>query len=244
MQGFFLYLSIFIFCCQRFGWYSAMAMDSVLISHFLSLKSFGFPELKNEILLFAIGVGFGVVANLFLHKKINKIESLKSEADEQIKNILHRMSLRIMDLNFSEYNGDCFKKLEQAILDAKIFARENFNNQFKKTDTYDEKYIAMREDQKNVLKEIFKCIIQLKSIPLTAKQVSDFFEKVAREYEKENDVQQLFQELKDIQSEMKKIPLPQDRGEFEDRAILFMILNRMEEFLSIKKDFVTVQQKK
>ena len=38
-EAFFVYLILFIFLCQRFGWYSAMAMDSVLISHFLSLSN-------------------------------------------------------------------------------------------------------------------------------------------------------------------------------------------------------------
>jgi len=64
--AFFVYTGFFIVICQIFGWYSAIAMDSVLISHFILFGKMGFYELRNEILLFAIGVGFGVLMNLFL----------------------------------------------------------------------------------------------------------------------------------------------------------------------------------
>lgn len=235
--AFFVYITIFILICQFFGWYSAMAMDSVLISHFITLKGFTFADVKNECLLFLIGVSFGIIANLFLHKKTDKIEMLKKEADDQIRQILHRMSKKILDLDFSDYNGDCFKKLDKAIIDAKIFALQNYNNQFRKADHFDEQYIEMRERQKAVLFEVYKCIVELKTVPSTAQQVSAFFEKVSTEYEKNNDVLSLLEELKQIQKSMKEKPLPQNRAEFEDRAILFMILKRMEEFLCIKRDF-------
>lgn len=237
VQAFLVYIIFFIFICQYFGWHAAMAMDSVLISHFITLKGFGFAEIKNECLLFIIGVFFGILANIFLHKRTDKIEILKKEADDQIQQILHRMSKKILDLNFSDYNGDCFKKLDKAIIEAKFFALKNSNNQFRKSDHFDEQYIEMRERQKAVLFEVYKCIIELKTVPSTAQQVSDFFEKVSLEYEKNNDALNLLKELNQIQQDMKGRPLPQLRNEFEDRAILFMILKRIEEFLCIKRDF-------
>lgn len=235
--AFFVYLIAFIFLCQFFKWYSAMAMDSVLISHFLTLKAFGFHEIKNELLLFIIGAGFGILANIFLHKKTDKIEALKNNADQQIRQILNRMSQRILDLDFSEYNGDCFKKLDTAILEAKIFAETNSKNQLKKADNFDQKYIEMRMAQKETLQEIYRYIIELKTVPSTAQRVSDFFKKVAAEYEKNNDVVSLINELQTIHSDMKKIPLPQTRIEFEDRALLFMMLKRMHDFLNLKHEF-------
>jgi len=241
--AFFAYLLIFIPFCQFFGFYSAMAMDSVLISHFITLKSFTHTEIINELGLFLIGVSFGILANIFLHKKTDKIESLKNEADEQIRQILYKMSQKILNLDFASYNGDCFKKLDQAILEAKIFARENSNNQFRKADDFDEKYIEMREKQREILQEIYQCIIELKTVPSTAKRVSDFFQKVSLEYEKNNDVLDLIDELQKIQTEMKEIKLPQNRDEFEDRAILFVMLKRMNDFLKVKRDFYVTYMK-
>ena len=64
---FFIYLALFILVCQWRGWVSAMAMDSVLISHFISFGKTGLYEIRNELLLFVIGVAFGILVNIFLH---------------------------------------------------------------------------------------------------------------------------------------------------------------------------------
>ena len=219
--AFFIYVILFIFICQIFGWHSAMAMDSVLISHFINFGRMGFIEIKNEVFLFVIGVGMGVIANLTLRKKVSYIERLKTEADDLIRQTLCGMSKRILDINFVDDDETCFEKLDAAITKAEIIAAENYNNQFCKKDVYDLEYIAMRKEQKEVLIEIFKCIVEL-----------------SVEYEKNNDVEELLKELHSIQNMMKEKPLPVERLEFEDRAILFMILKRTEEFLGIKNQFM------
>ncbi len=235
---FFLYLSIFIFVCQCCGWISAMAMDSVLISHFLTFGKTGSAEILNEVLLFAIGVGFGILVNIFLHKKTDYIEELKSKTDDEIKRVLHRMSLRILNPALPDYDGSCFVGLNESIFIAKKQAEENYNNQFSKNDIYDTRYILMRESQTKVLQEMFKCVCKIRTVPHTAPAVADFLEKVSVEYHKDNDVLSLLSELENIRGIMKTVELPKQRDEFEDRANLFMMLERLEEFLCIKRDFM------
>lgn len=236
-MAFFVYTGLFIVICQIFGWYSAIAMDSVLISHFILFGKMGFYELRNEILLFAIGVGFGVLMNLFLKKNVPYIERLKKEADRQIKYVLHKMSCRILDPWAEPCDGKYFELLDKAIFEAQNAAMENYNNQLGKKDVFDGEYISMRKEQRDVLLEIYKSLIDIKTVPSTAALVSDFFEKVSVEYETKNDVRTLLKELQEIRTSMKEKPLPENRAEFEDRAMLFVILKRMEEFLAIKRDF-------
>ena len=78
LPAFMLYLIIFIFTCQTFGWYSSMAMNSVLISHFLTFGNMSFTTLFNEILIFTLGVGMGILANLHLHKNTDYILALQA----------------------------------------------------------------------------------------------------------------------------------------------------------------------
>lgn len=237
LTAFFVYLFIFISVCLFFGWNSAMAMDSVLISHFISFGTMGFLQIRNEVLLFVIGVGFGIISNLFLRKKVDVIEELKSKTDELIKLSLHRMSLRILDVNLADYDGSCFTALESSVFEAKKQSEINFNNQFGKKDTYDIRYIQMREKQIFVLKEMFKCLKNISSVPRTAQLISDFFEKVSVEFHRDNDVELLLIRLEEIINSMKIQPLPVERKEFEDRANLFILLQKMKEFLLIKNSF-------
>lgn len=237
-QVFFLYLAIFILVCQWRKWISAMAMDSVLISHFLSLGKTGLTEIKNEVLLFILGVSFGILVNLILHKNTNYIERLKNETDQQIKLVLHRMALRIQNPDFAAYDGSCFDSLNQSIFTAKKQAEENYNNQFSKKDTFDSRYIEMRENQTKILYEMYKAARDLDTVPDTAPLLSDFLEKVSTEYHKDNDVKALLDELAQIHDKMKNVPLPQTRTEFEDRANLFTLMERLKDFLQIKRNFM------
>ena len=235
---FFIYLGIFILICQWRGWISAMAMDSVLISHFLSFGKTGAAQITNEILLFLIGVGFGIFVNIFLHKKTNYIEELKSKTDNQIKLVLSRMADRIQNPSLPDYDGSCFSLLNQSIFTAKKQAEENFNNQFSHKDTFDSRYLEMRENQTKILYEMYKAASKIRSIPSTASLLSDFLEKVSAEYHKDNDVKSLLEELVQIHEKMKTLPLPQSRSEFEDRANLFILMERLKDFLQIKRDFM------
>ena len=238
---FFIYLVIFILVCQWRKWISAMAMDSVLISHFLSFGKTGTAEIKNEVLLFALGVGFGILVNLILHKKTDYIEELKNQTDGQIKQALHRMALRIQNPDLADYDGSCFTSLNKSLFTAQKQAEENYNNQFTKKDTFDSRYLEMRENQTKILYEMYKAVRELHTVPATAQLLSDFLEKVSNEYHKDNDVKSLLEELALIHDKMKSLPLPQTRIEFEDRANLFILMERLKEFLQIKRDFMISQ---
>lgn len=237
MAAFLVYLVFFILVCQIFRWHSAMAMNSVLISHFLTLGSMGAEALENEVLLFVIGVGVGILANLHLHKNVDYIEELKAEADAQIKRILSRMSERILDHDMADYNGECFVKLRDSLRRARNVAEENYNNQFGSGDVYDMEYIRMRDRQCRVLYEMYKSVRTIETTPITASQISDFLKEMSEVYHKDNTGRELLQHFERMDAGMKRQPLPTERKEFEDRARLFGLLRNIEEFLRIKIEF-------
>lgn len=235
ITGFIAYLFIYIFICQYFKWYSSMAINSVLISHFLTFNSYTLPDINNELGLFIIGVGIGVIANLHLNQN-SYINVLKKEADDQIKYILLRMSKRVLN-ELDDYDGKCFIKLNHLIINAKAISIENENNALfiKNTDL---KYIQMREHQTQVLQEMYKVICHLNTKPITAKIISDFLYKITIEFHERNNCIELLEEFKIIHMKMKEERLPVSRKEFEDRARLFYLMQLIEEFLLIKKEYL------
>lgn len=237
LQGFLAYVVCYILVCHLFGWNHAIAMNSVLVSHFVSFGAMEAAGLLNEILIFAIGVGTGIVANLHLHKRVNYMEELKTAADEQIVKILYRMSERIVSKDISDYNGDCFKILEQRIRKAKNLAEENYNNQFGNKDCFDMAYIAMREQQYLVLYEMYKDARKLESKPVTAEKIATFFADMADTFGRDNDGTSLMEQFQEMDRYMKAQPLPVTRQEFEDRATLFHLMREIEAFVHIKVEF-------
>lgn len=240
--AFLVYMLPYAFICYLKGWTAAIAMNSVLISHFLSVGEMTVTTILNELLIFVIGVGVGIIINLHLHKKIAHMEALKDQTDEQIVKILSRMGQRIETKDLSDYNGDCFRILEQIIREAKNMAQENYNNQLAAGEDYDVAYIAMRENQYEVLYEMYKIVRQLETTPDTATMISNYFENLSKVFHEDNDGKKLMEQFEEMDQSMKKQPLPQTRQEFEDRARLFALMRSIEEFLRIKIQFVEYQK--
>ncbi len=235
--GFLVYFSIYIILCHMLHWYYAMTINAVLISHFVAYGVMNVDTITNEVLIFLIGVGTGVIANLHLKKNVDAIENLKQEADAQIVEILNRMSERILNIDMTDYNAESFITLRKMIRKAKNLAEENYLNQFDKDDRYDIEYIMMRDRQCHVLYEMYKNVRKLNSTPETAREISHFLKVMAMKFHRDNDGHEMMKCFREMDVYMKQRPLPVERIEFENRARLFVVMRNIEEFIQIKTDF-------
>ena len=236
LAAFLVYLLVFIVFCRIFGFYSAMAMDSVLISHFLTTGIMDTQSVINEVLLFLIGTGMGILVNLTLRKDSKRMDELTVQTDEQIKHILKRASERVLNSNLEDYDGKCLDVLTELLEEAQKQALTDYKNDLIDSDTVNIKYIDMRQKQAEILFEIYRNVSTLKTAPETAKIISDFLDKIAAQYDRNNDVTNLINECDEIQETFDAMPLPASREEFEDRARLFVLMRSIEDFLKIKKE--------
>lgn len=244
VYGFIAYLVLYIALCVKFKWISAMAVNSVLISHFISFGNMGLPALGNEALIFFLGVGMGILVNLRITGQKRKVEDLKNKADEQIRNILRRMAERIKDKHVEGYDGACLRELDCIIDDGIRAAKNEHANTLLDDSTYDIEYIKMRDKQYEVLLQMYNKVRRLDTAPDTAEHVALFLEKTANEYSRDNDVKDLLASLDMLNEYMKSQPLPEDRTEFEDRALLYALLIDLRDFLEIKREFAVKKPEK
>lgn len=237
LTGFFVYLFTFILICQWQGWASAMAMNSVLISHFLTFEVMNFATVYNEVALYCLGTGFGILVNLHLHENVHFMEQMEQETDEQIKMILERMAQRICNRDMEDYNGLCFGTIRKSLQKASAIAEENYLNKWDKKDTWDIRYIALREQQAHILYNIYKRVRKLHTTPVTAECISQFIQKLCDSYDKNTTADEFLEEFYELRSILRDSPLPVTRKEFEDRAELYGVLGDIEEFMLAKKEF-------
>ena len=226
------------FLCLSAGWGQAIAMDSVLISHFLTEQRFDSAMVVNELLVFAVGTLYGILINLHLRKKEVEFDRLSKLVDDEIKGIIHRMAENIRQEDKTNYHSDCFVRLEDKIHLAKECALRNWNNTLWSQSAYELDYIRMRENQSRVLKNIYDSIVRITMLPAQTMQVAAFFEEIEAQYHRDNNVEELLRLLEKMLSDMKRETLPQSREEFEARALLFYTLMQLEEFLTLKNKFV------
>ncbi len=238
LWAFVLYLFLFAMLCSCAGWVEAIAMDSVLITHFLTEQNMSGKLLMDEILIYLIGTGMGILVNLHLHRREEEFKRLADSVDTQIKGILHRMSLWLPQQDKSEYGSGCFAELDKSLEAAKLCAAANYNNTLLKENTYELDYIRMREQQSVILKEIYVNIKSIAYLPRQAEQVAGILARIEQGYHKDNTVEGLLEELEQLFRDMKGQQLPDSREEFEARAILFYILMQLKNLLELKREFM------
>lgn len=180
----------------------------------------------------------GTIINMHLHNNKQKMNSSREKLDNEIKAILERMSQRILTDDKSDYNSDCFKKIDKLLFEARQVAYENQNNKLIGAESYDIDYLKMRENQCSVLMEMYKSILKISVTPEQSKVISEFLKKTSSEFHEKNDVKNLISELEDIFADMRFQKMPESRTEFENRAVLYSLMLQIKDFLSIKYDFM------
>lgn len=242
IAAFAVFLFFFALLCFRMKWVEALAMVSVLVTHFLTEKSMTVSLVLNEILLFFVGTSFGVIVNMHLHKKKHRFETFSDEVDNQIKGILRRMSEWLLREDREAYGSGCFAVLDDALSKARFCAIENYDNSMLSDDTYEIDYIEMREEQSIILREVYENIKGLAYLPQQAKQVAALIKKIEEGYHRNNTAEDLIAKTNAFLSRMATRPLPQTREEFEARAVLFYVLKQLKSILQLKYDFVKSRQ--
>ena len=232
-----IFLLLFIVCCRPLGLVSAVSTNAVLVAHYLTQKDMSLPAIGNEALLLCVGAGIGTLLNLYMPGKVKEIRKMQRILEEDLRNVLFRMSEYIKKEDKSDYTGTCFDKLASDVFIGKKQALDYTNNTFFQEAEYFITYMNMREQQCFVLKEIYKKIVSIRKIPPQAEQISVFIHDIAISFGESNNAKALLEELSELLLEMKDSPLPVTREEFEERAILYSILMDLNRFLQLKKNF-------
>ena len=137
-----------------------------------------------------------------------------------------------------EYDGACFPELKKSIGQAKDCAMSNYGNTVLSKSAYELDYVAMREQQSILLREIYDNIMRIRYLPKQAEQVASLLGQIGEDFHRDNTVEGLLEQQRELLLDMKAQPLPGSREEFEARAILFYILMQIKQFLEIKREFI------
>ena len=234
LAGFTAYLFLFAAVCYACRWGYAVAMVSVLVSHFMAAGNMGPAMLVNETLLFLIGTGVGVAVNLHLRPDEEAMRRHLRAVDEMMRAAMHAISRAPAGLTDA---GLLLEALGRELTQAEQLAVDNADNTFGDASLYPVRYVQMRANQRKILSQIAHAMEDVQAQTSQYAAVCALLARVAEEYSQENDVSALLAAVKDVLADMRTQELPRSREEFESRAVLYYVLLRTEDFLLLKRQF-------
>lgn len=227
----------YLICCIALDMKEAIAPIAVLCTHYISAGSCNAGMILNEFLILVIGAGVGILLNMFMPDSRAKLVEYQRTVDDKMIHILKRMALYMERDNKSDYTGECFEELDKMLINLKKEALYYMNNHFLGENDYYYEYMQMRARQCGILKRVYSDIVRLTTTPQQVRALADFVEKIANEFAEENDVQGLLEELEALKESYTVSELPKSREEFENRAMLYHIMEDLKVFLQIKREF-------
>lgn len=236
LYSFSIYIFIVITLCFIFNIQDVIAICVVIASHYFLQGEVSLHWFLNEAGLFIIGAGIGVLINLYIPSNKYKIYETQKKMQEEVSAVLIDIADIIVNPQVeSKYNKD-LNTLNTLINNSISAAYENMNNHLLSDTKFFLDHMEIIKSQRDILENLYSYVSQLNTTPPQAHIISAFIHKIGyTSFEKES-VNLLLDELSRLMSTMKNQPLPVDRVEFENRAILFLCLTELKKFLINRKN--------
>ena len=248
-----LFLLFFVGLCYASGMQLVMASNAVLATHFLIEKNMGLPLVVNEFWLLTIGATAGLMLNLLIPHQRQPLSHYRDEVEGMLKDILCAMSSRALGLcrvdgrlitctadHLARENAlmqGGFARLEKLLSDYELAARDEGGNRLQTQAIYPIKYFQMRSRQVAFLKRIWGNLERVQRVYSASQPLADFLLDIASSFGESNNALRLLEEHRKLEENYEVSALPQSRGEFEARALLYVVLLDIRSFLEIKRDF-------
>lgn len=235
-----VFLLLFSGASLALGMQEGISVNTVLMTHFMSEQSMSLGNVGNELAILVIGVGMGVLLNLYIPGKGKQIRAKQGTVEHHMKGILMDMAglLSASPEVSSESLHNRLAELERELKQGEKNAYEEMENNLLSETSYYLHYMNMRHMQSTVLERIAENICHLRVLPPQSDQISRFIEQISASFHEYNNAVDLLAGLEGVKGSMREQALPDTREEFENRAVLYKILLELELFLEIKKNFV------
>ncbi len=212
-------------------------MTSTVIT--LNLYSFGninFDFLFDQFLLIIIGIGTGLLVNLYMPSLDKQLKAKQSQLENNFQVILYEIALYIREQHM-DWDGKEITKVEEILDEADELVERDRENHLLRDEHSFENYFIMRRKQFELLQQMLPLVTRLPKRDDVSERIAAFFEKLSEAVHPGNTAVLYLDELRDIRTEFKKEELPTTQEEFETRASLFQLLYDIEEYLMLKSKF-------
>lgn len=233
-----IYLFLFVFFAFLFGLQDALSICAVITTHFITEGNMGPALIENETLLLIVGMGIGVIINLYMPGIQRDILKDQEAVEEDMRKLMCTIADNLVVHGKEDDEKYCFAALESRVDKAIQKAYENVNNNLISDTKYYLEYMEMRKRQCVILKSLYCQVDSLKNTYRQHIIIADFLREMSKHFHEYNNVVILVEELECIREEFELESLPTTIEEFESRAILYFIINELQSFLEIKKNFV------
>lgn len=234
-----LYFVIFIPLVQQLKLQDGLITSIVILTHLYTEAQFTLELFINELLLIAIGVGVGLVVNMYMPTLDREIERIKENIDRSLAVLFYDVAACVETGVYNNHSMMLIKTRDYLKEGKDLALRRMGNSIGKRNEDMDYLYFRMRERQYDILKRVADNAREITMVVNEAKPVATFLRRVGDHVNEQADASVFLQELEEmIEHYRKNVPLPTTREEFEVRSSLLSILSDVKSYLILKERYI------
>lgn len=239
-----IFIFIIISLCFLLKIQDVIAMCVVIGSHYFLQGEISIGWILNEAGIFVIGAGIGIIINMYIPTNIHKIYQGQKKIEEEVSTVLIDIADIIVNPEKeSRYSNDLHTL--NSLIDKSISeAYDNINNNLLSDTRFFLDHMEIIKSQRDILENLYSYVSQLSCTPPQAHIISAFIHKIGHTPFEAETGNLLIDELNRLIINMKNQPLPVNRMEFENRAILFLCLTELKQFLVNRKHSQIIRDNK
>lgn len=235
--GVYLFLTVLI--AELLGWRATISVNAVIGAHFFITHDFSMASIINEWTLVLIGVVMALILSLFRmgSRDQRNLRAGMKKAERDLQEILGKIADYLLNPDDPTAVWDDIQNLENRLHDSIRDAYEYQENSFRSHPEYYIDYFEMRYDQCQVLQSLHSSMTRIRSVPEQAEYIAEYLRYLSDYVSETNNPDQQDTMLEYIMDGMRREKLPENREEFETRAVLYHILTDLKLFLEYKQSF-------
>lgn len=236
--GFYVFCTVLV--AESLGWRATISVNAVAGAHLFISNDFSRASILNEFALVLIGILLALIINLFHDNRSHRIEMVADmrKTEENLQEILKLMASYLLEPGHHSDVWPMITDLEDRLIRYTENAREYQDNTFMSHPVYYIDYFQMRHDQCQVLYSLHFSMRKIRSVPEQARIVANYIKYLSHYVIEKNDPIEQEIRLQALLDHLKDEKMPENRDEFESRALLYHILMDLESFLTYKRNFV------
>lgn len=232
-----VYIFLMVHVCYFFGWQNTISVNAVMGTHYLMTPDYSVNFAANELVLIMIGTSLALAMNWRMPSNLKVLREDIRKVEDDMQQVLLELAGYLGGNLQGEHIWIDLDRLEEWIHEGLERAHEHAHNTLSEEDRYYIEYMEMRLQQCTLLQALRYRVWRIQEMPSQARIISAYLKYLAKYVHEKNIPDRQREELQEIFDRMKLQPLPEEREEFESRAILYHVLLDLEDFLLAKQRF-------
>lgn len=225
-----LLLFIYIPVMAKLGLQDGIVPGFVIVMQLYISQNITYELILNQICIVSIGILVALLFNLYMPSVEGEIKKILKELEGNFKVIFMQLG-RFIRKKERVWNDEYIIKTKKLIEVGMELAKRSEENSFFKRDSYYLHYFTKIHQQFQIVERMVPLIIQLPTTFEQNEMVAEFVDDIGTNME---DRDRLLLKLQELRDKFEQMELPKTREEFETRAALLILMNKIEQFIEIE----------